>query len=146
MRQNLYERTRLRPWGNEYPCQVWKWSVKNYGRECVNGACLPCRPPHRPTACPLAQATTIPGALKAQSHRALPCLRLNHGRQKVVSHEADHVARVDVEYSRFIDVAGGGGNWNSVGRVKKVWTAQNFSLQTTTSGTRCKDVNVKHTW
>ena len=55
MRQNLHDRTRVRSKGNKCPCQVWKWSMKNYGRESVNGACLPCRPP----ACPPAQAMTI---------------------------------------------------------------------------------------
>ena len=47
MRQNLHDWTSPRPWGNKCPCQVWKWSVKNCGRESVNGACLPCRPPAR---------------------------------------------------------------------------------------------------
>ena len=49
MRQNLHDRTCLRPEGNKCPCQVWKWSVKNCGHESVNGACLPCRPPARTT-------------------------------------------------------------------------------------------------
>ena len=34
--------------------------MKNYGRESVNGACLPCRPPARPPA----RGTTIPRSLK----------------------------------------------------------------------------------
>ena len=38
MRQNLHDRTCPRPWCNKCPCQVWKWSVKNCGRESVNGA------------------------------------------------------------------------------------------------------------
>ena len=86
-------------------------------------------------------------SVKALSHTAL---RLNHGqtRQKVVSREADNVVCVDVEiktsYSRFIDVAGRGENWNGVGRGKKFWTAQNFSPRTIAGGTRGKDV--QHTW
>ena len=32
---------------NKCPHQVWKWSVKNYGREIVHEACLSCRPPAR---------------------------------------------------------------------------------------------------
>ena len=47
MRQNLHDQTRSRCKGNKCPCQVWKWSVKNYGRESINRACLPCRPPSR---------------------------------------------------------------------------------------------------
>ena len=47
MRQNLHDGTRPRSYGNKCPCQVWKWYVKDYGRESVNGACLPCRPPAR---------------------------------------------------------------------------------------------------
>ena len=50
MRQNLHNRTRPGSQGNKCPCQVSKWSVKNYGRESVNGACLPCRPPAGPTS------------------------------------------------------------------------------------------------
>ena len=38
---------------------VWKWSVENCGRESVNGACLPCRPPTRPLG-----RRQYPGALK----------------------------------------------------------------------------------
>ena len=56
MRQNFHDRTCPRPQGNEYPCQVWKWSVKICARESVNGACLPARPPARSPA----RATTIP--------------------------------------------------------------------------------------
>ena len=55
MSQNLHEWTRPRSSGNKCPCQVWKWSVKNYGCESVNGACLPCHPP--------AGAMTIPRSL-----------------------------------------------------------------------------------
>ena len=54
MRQNLHDQTR-----NKCPCQVWKWSVKNYGRGSVNGACLPCCPPARPLGW-----RQYPGALK----------------------------------------------------------------------------------
>ena len=46
MRHN-HDLTRPRSKGNKCPCQVWKWSVKNYGRESVNEACLSCRPPAR---------------------------------------------------------------------------------------------------
>ena len=76
--------------------------------------------------------------LKARSHSDL---RLKYGqtRQKVVFREADDVFHVDVEfktsYSRYIDVAGCGKNRNGIGRGKKFWTAQNFSLLTTTGGT-----------
>ena len=42
------------PWSNTFeilgqqmPCHVFKSSKKNYGRESVNGTCLPCRPPAR---------------------------------------------------------------------------------------------------
>ena len=33
MRQNLHDQTPLKSKGNKCPCQVWKWSVKNYGHE-----------------------------------------------------------------------------------------------------------------
>ena len=33
---------------NEYPCHVWIWSKKNYGREGANWTCLICRPTDRP--------------------------------------------------------------------------------------------------
>ena len=59
MRQNLHDLTRPRSLGKKCPYQIWKWFVKNYGRESVNGACLPCRPP----ACPLGRRQ-YPGALK----------------------------------------------------------------------------------
>ena len=59
MRQNLHDLTCPRPWCNKCPCQVWKWSVKNCGRESVNGACLPCSPPARPLG-----RRQYPGALK----------------------------------------------------------------------------------
>ena len=59
MRQNLHDRTRPRSEGNKCPCQVWKWSVKNYERESVNWACLPCRPPFHPPG-----RWQYPGALK----------------------------------------------------------------------------------
>ena len=60
LRQNLHDRTRPRSKGNKCPCQVWKWSVKNYGRESVNGSCLPCRP----TAHPPLGRRQYPRALK----------------------------------------------------------------------------------
>ena len=41
MKQNLYDRTRPRYQGHKCPCQVSKWSVKNYGRESANGD-FPC--------------------------------------------------------------------------------------------------------
>ena len=41
MRQNLHDRTHPRSWGDKCPCQVWKWSVKNYGCESANGD-FPC--------------------------------------------------------------------------------------------------------
>ena len=47
MRRNPHDQPRPGSYGNKCPCQVWKWSVKNYGRESVNGARLPCRPPAR---------------------------------------------------------------------------------------------------
>ena len=59
MKQNLHDRSRPRSWGNKCPCQVWKWSVKNNGRESVNGACLPCHPPARQLG-----RRQYPGALK----------------------------------------------------------------------------------
>ena len=33
---------------NEYPCHVWKWSKKNYGREGAKCTCLICRQTDRP--------------------------------------------------------------------------------------------------
>ena len=47
IRQNLHDRTRLRSLGNKCPCQVWKWSAKNYGRESVDGG-LSALPPAHP--------------------------------------------------------------------------------------------------
>ena len=44
IRQNLHDRTNLRSWGNKCPCQVWKWSLKNYGGESVNGVFCPAAP------------------------------------------------------------------------------------------------------
>ena len=41
MRQNLHDRTHPRSQGNKCPCQVWKWSVKNYWHESTNGD-FPC--------------------------------------------------------------------------------------------------------
>ena len=55
MRQNLHDGTCPISEGNKCPCQVWKWHVKNYGRESVNEACVPCLPPGR---------RQYPGALK----------------------------------------------------------------------------------
>ena len=37
IRQNLHNKTRLRPYGYEYPWHISKWSVKIYGRENANG-------------------------------------------------------------------------------------------------------------
>ena len=36
MRQNPHNQTRSRSFDNECPHQVWKWSVKNYGRQSVD--------------------------------------------------------------------------------------------------------------
>ena len=81
-------------------------------------------------------------------HTALYGLITAKTRQKVISREADDVVHVDDEfkmsYSRFIDVAWRWKNGNSVGRGKKFWTPQNFSPQTTTGGTRGKDM--QHMW
>ena len=81
MRQNLRDWARPRSWGNKCPCQVWKWSVKNYGCQSINGACLPCRqnarPPVRPPTRPPDWATTIPRALKGCGVK-IRCLYFHH--------------------------------------------------------------------
>ena len=84
-------------------------------------------------------------------HTALYGLITAKTHQKVFSHEADHVVRVDAEFktsfSQLIDMAGRGGKSERRRMRQKVWTLQNFSPRTTTGGTRGKDVqHVKHTW
>ena len=54
VRLNLHNRTRQSPLGNERPCQVWKWSVKNYGCMSANG----------PAAYEPLEQKRYPGALK----------------------------------------------------------------------------------
>ena len=50
MRQNIHNRTHPRSQGDECPCHIWKWFLKNYGRESANGVRQPCRrPPARAT-------------------------------------------------------------------------------------------------
>ena len=46
MRQNLHNRN-PRSYGNECPCQVRKWSVKNCGRESINGGLSALSPAHQ---------------------------------------------------------------------------------------------------
>ena len=40
--QNPNDPTPPRSYDNKCLCQVWKYSVKNYGCKSANGACLPC--------------------------------------------------------------------------------------------------------
>ena len=57
--------------GNKCPCQVWEWSVKNYGRECERG--LSDRPP--------ARAKTIPRSpygLRGKNGQDFPSAVINH--------------------------------------------------------------------
>ena len=81
--------------------------------------------------------TALYGLITAKTHQKV----VSRVKQTMLSALMSSLRRATVDLLTWQDA---GKNRNGVGRSKKFWTAQNFSLRTTTAGTRCKDV--QHTW